>query len=161
MTWGTESVRETLTWRWRHFALFSGPEWHRVLELRTAIFVVEQTCPYQEVDEKDIDGWHLEVAAQSRLIGTLRVLPPGVSYEECSIGRVAVQKDYRNAGLGRELMRVALAFCDARWPAVRLSAQTYLQSFYESLGFIAVGEPYLEDDIPHIEMLRTGVGGTG
>ena len=161
MTWGTESVRETLTWRWRHFTLFSGPEWHRVLELRTAIFVVEQECPYQEVDEKDIDGWHLGVAVQDRLIGTLRVLPPGVSYEECSIGRVAVQKDYRNAGLGHELMRVALAFCDARWPAVRLSAQTYLQSFYESLGFIAVGEPYLEDDIPHIEMLRTGVGGTG
>ena len=161
MTWGTESVRETLTWRWRHFTLFSGPEWHRVLELRTAIFVVEQECPYQEVDEKDIDSWHLEVAAQDRLIGTLRVLPPGVSYEECSIGRVAVQKDYRNMGLGRELMHVALAFCDARWPAVRLSAQTYLQSFYQSLGFITVGEPYLEDDIPHIEMLRTGAGGNG
>ena len=161
MTWGTESVSGTLTWRWRHFALFSGPEWHRVLELRTAIFVVEQECPYQEVDQKDIDSWHLEVAAHGMLIGTLRVLPPGVSYKECSIGRVAVQRNYRNAGLGRQLMRVALEFCDARWPAVRLSAQTYLQSFYESLGFTAVGEPFLEDEIPHIEMLRIRVGGTG
>lgn len=160
MTLGTELVRETLTWRWRHFALFSGPEWHRVLELRTAIFVVEQECPYQEVDQRDIESWHLEVADQGRLIGTLRVLPPGVSYKECSIGRVAVREDYRNVGLGRELITVALAFCDSRWPAVRLSAQTYLQSLYESLGFFAVGDPYLEDDIPHIEMLRIGVGET-
>ena len=160
MRLGTESVRKTLTWRWRHFALFSGPEWHRVLELRTAIFVVEQKCPYQEVDQGDTGSWHLEVADQGRLIGTLRVLPPGLSYKECSIGRVAVHEDYRNVGLGRELMIVALAFCDARWSTVRLSAQTYLQSFYESLGFTAVGEPYLEDDIPHIEMLRTEVGDT-
>ena len=98
MTCGTELVSGTLTWRWRHFALFSGPEWHRVLELRTAIFVVEQECPYQEVDQKDIDSWHLEVAAQGMLIGTLRVLPPGVSYKECSIGRVAVQRNSRDAG---------------------------------------------------------------
>ena len=158
MTSGLQTVGKTLTWRWRHFALFSGPEWHRVLELRTAIFVVEQECPYQEVDNKDANGWHLEVIERDTLVGTLRVLPPGVSYPECSIGRVAVQEGYRQLGLGRELMRVALAFCDARWPTVRLSAQTYLQSFYESLGFDAVGDPYLEDNIPHIEMLRTGAG---
>ena len=156
MTSGLDSVRNTLTWRWRHFTLFSGPEWHKVLSLRTAIFVVEQECPYQEVDDKDINSWHLEVIDQGKLIGTLRVLPPGASYPECSIGRVGVQEDYRHVGLGRELMQVALAFCDSRWPAVRLSAQTYLQSFYESLGFAAVGEPYLEDNIAHIEMFRVG-----
>ena len=149
-----ESGHKALTWRWRHFSLFSGPEWHRVLELRTAIFVVEQECPYQEVDQKDINSWHLEVTHKDELIGTLRVLPPGVSYPECSIGRVAVREDYRHLGLGREIMDMALAFCDARWPTVRLSAQTYLQAFYESLGFTPVGESYLEDNIPHVEMLR-------
>ena len=158
MTSLPDNYRDQLTSRWRHFALFSGPEWHRVLKLRTAIFVVEQECPYQEVDNKDTNSWHFEVIDQVILIGTLRVLPPGVSYPECSIGRVAVHEGYRQLGLGRELMRVALAFCDVRWPTVRLSAQTYLQSFYESLEFAAVGEPYLEDNIPHIEMFRTGAG---
>ena len=74
--------------------------------------------------------------------------------EECSNGRVAVSADYRNLGLGRDLMNTALAFCDSRWASVRLSAQCYLQAFYESLDFTAEGEPYLEDDIPHIEMVR-------
>ena len=68
MTPGLQSVGKTLSWRWRHFALFSGPEWHRVLELRTAIFVVEQECPYQEVDNKDTNSWHLEVTHEDELI---------------------------------------------------------------------------------------------
>ena len=148
------NVRADLIWRWRHFSLFSVSEWHEVLRLRTAVFVVEQECPYQEVDEKDPLAWHLELHHDGELIGTLRILPPGVAYPECSLGRVAVRADYRRRGLGREVMARALAFCDSRWPAVRLSAQLYLQPFYESLGFTAVGASYLEDDIPHIEMLR-------
>ena len=99
--------------------------------------------------------WHLELTHQGTLIGTLRVSPPGVAYNECSIGRVAIRHDYRGLGLGRDLMDMALAFCDARWPTVRLSAQAYLQPFYESLDFAVTSEPYLEDDIPHIEMLRS------
>ena len=154
MTVLPDNFRDRVTSRWRHFAFFSGPEWHRVLNLRTAIFVVEQECPYQEVDQKDTDSWHLELSHHSALIGTLRVLPPGLSYKECSIGRVAVHAEFRRRGLARELMKLALTFCDSRWPAVRLSAQTYLQPFYESLGFMATGAPYLEDNIPHIEMLR-------
>jgi ElaA protein len=97
----------------------------------------------------------LELTHQGALIGTLRVSPPGVAYNECSIGRVAIRDDYRGLGLGRDLMDMALAFCDARWPTVRLSAQAYLQPFYESLDFAVTSEPYLEDDIPHIEMLRS------
>ena len=155
MALNPEMLRNELVWRWRHFAVFSGPEWHRVLSLRTQIFVVEQTCPYQEVDDKDPLCWHLELTHQGTLIGTLRVSPPGVAYNECSIGRVAIRHDYRGLGLGRDLMDMALAFCDARWPTVRLSAQAYLQPFYESLDFAVTSEPYLEDDIPHIEMLRS------
>ena len=79
MTSLPDNYRDQLTSRWRHFALFSGPEWHRVLKLRTAIFVVEQECPYLEVDEKDTNSWHLELLYASALVGTLRVLPPGLS----------------------------------------------------------------------------------
>ena len=147
--------RKALVWRWRHFALFSGPEWHRLLSLRTAIFVVEQACPYLEADEKDPECWHLELLHDEQLIGTLRVTPPGVSYSECSIGRVAVHADYRECGLGRDLMLRALDFCDERWPeGVRLSAQAYLTAFYESMGFVMTHGPYYEDNIEHVEMLR-------
>ena len=151
----TDKDRQTLTLRWRHFSVFSVLEWHRLLALRTTIFVVEQQCPYQEVDEKDPLCWHLELLHNQQLIGTLRVVPPGVAYAECSVGRVAIDSNYRGLGLGRELMDAALGFCEPRWPqGVRLSAQAYLQAFYESLGFQTVQEPYLEDDIPHIEMLK-------
>ena len=148
------TVRADLSWRWRHFSLFNVSEWHEVLRLRTAVFVVEQECPYQEADDKDPIAWHLELHHGKELIGTLRILPPGIAYQESSLGRVAVRADYRRLGLGREVMTRALAFCDSRWPTLRLSAQLYLRPFYESLGFTVVGEPYLEDDIPHIEMLR-------
>ena len=81
--------------------------------------------------------------------------PPGISYSECSIGRVAVHADYREDGLGRDLMLRALDFCDARWPkGVRLSAQAYLTAFYESLGFVMTHGPYYEDNIEHVEMLK-------
>lgn len=151
----TEKDRQTLTLRWRHFEVFSVSEWHRLLALRTAVFVVEQQCAYQEVDEKDPRCWHLELLCDGQLIGTLRVVPPGVTYAECAIGRVAIDPTYRGLGLGRDLMNSALRFCEARWPrGVRLSAQAYLQGFYESLGFQATRAPYLEDDIPHIEMLK-------
>ena len=102
MTSGLESVHNALTWRWRHFALFSGPEWHKVLDLRTAIFVVEQKCPYQEVDDKDTNSWHLEVIDQSKLIGTLRVLPQLL----IMLNRLSRRaRGYRHIGLGRELSK--------------------------------------------------------
>lgn len=154
MAVNASTVRADLSWRWRHFSLFNVSEWHEVLRLRTAVFVVEQKCPYQEADDKDPIAWHLELHHGRELIGTLRILPPGIAYQESSLGRVAVRADYRRLGLGREVMTRALAFCDSRWPTLRLSAQLYLRPFYESLGFTVVGEPYLEDDIPHIEMLR-------
>ena len=76
------NLQAGLTWRWRHFSLFSVSEWHEVLRLRTAVFVVEQECPYQEVDDKDPVAWHLELHHDGELIGTLRILPPGIAYQE-------------------------------------------------------------------------------
>ena len=157
MSLNPDTLRGALEWRWRHFDLFSGPEWHRVLKLRAMIFVVEQTCPYQDPDDKDPFCWHLELSHEGALVGTLRVAPPGLSYEECSIGRLAIDMRYRGLGLGRDLMERGLDFCGLRWSApVRLSAQAYLQNFYESLGFSMTRGPYLEDGIPHVEMLKPG-----
>ena len=141
-------------WRWRHFDLFTAREWHAILQLRAAVFVVEQTCAYQDPDDKDPQCWHLEGLVGDRLVATLRSLPPGLSYAESSIGRVVVEPEFRHRQLGRALMTRAIAFNQAMWPgAVRISAQAYLQEFYQSLGFSTVRGPYPEDDIPHYEML--------
>ena len=143
-------------WRWRHFDLFTAREWHQVLMLRAEIFVVEQNCPYVDPDYKDPQSWHLECKHGDRLVGTLRAVPPGVSYTESSIGRVVISSDYRGRKLGRELMLAGISFNRAMWGGpIRISGQAYLQEFYESLDFATVSEPYLEDDIPHIEMLYT------
>ena len=99
-----DMCRNSLSWRWRHFSSFSGPEWHKVISLRAQVFVLEQSCPYQDPDEKDPQSWHLELFCEQQLIGTLRSIPPGVSYKESSVGRVAVSSDFRHLGFGRDLM---------------------------------------------------------
>ncbi len=116
--------------------------------------MVEQNCPYCDPDNKDTDSWHLECAYEGQLIATCRAVPPGTSYSESSIGRVVVAPAWRGRHLGRAVMQRAIAFNSAMWPgAIRISGQAYLQAFYESMGFKTVQGPYLEDDIPHYEML--------
>jgi ElaA protein len=148
-------MSHTLNWRFRHFDLFSASQWHAMLNLRGSIFVVEQTCPYLDPDGKDPDCWHLEGLLQGQLVACLRIAPPGAVYPELSIGRVAVAPDNRGQGLGREAMVQSVAYSKALWPNanIRLSGQAYLQEFYHSLGFTTVKGPYLEDDLPHFEML--------
>ena len=125
-----------------------------MLALRTSIFVVEQGCPYQEADHKDPLSWHLEGTLHGQLIAGMRLVPPGVSYDEASIGRVVVMPEYRREGLGGKLMLRGIAASKALWPGgIRISGQGYLEDFYKTLGFVTVRGPYLEDDIPHFEML--------
>ena len=126
-----------------------------MIKLRGSIFVVEQRCPYLDPDDKDPSCWHLEGLLGDQLIACLRIAPPGAVYPELSIGRVAVAPDNRGQGLGREAMVQSLAYSQALWPNanIRLSGQAYLQEFYHSLGFSTVKGPYLEDDLPHFEML--------
>ena len=125
-----------------------------MLALRTSIFVVEQGCPYQEADHKDPLSWHLEGILNGQLIAGMRLVPPGVSYDEASIGRVVVKPEYRREGFGGELMSRGIAASKALWPGgIRISGQGYLEDFYKTLGFVTVRGPYLEDDIPHFEML--------
>jgi len=143
-----------VVWRWRHFDNFEARDWHRVLQLRAKVFVVEQNCAYLDPDQKDPLSWHLEALIDGVTVGTLRAVPPDVSYEDSSIGRVVIDPARRGLQLGRALMVRGIAFNRAMWSTdIRISGQAYLEPFYQSLGFDTVRGPYQEDDIPHFEML--------
>ena len=108
----------------------------------------------QDLDDSDQAALHVLGYLDDKLVAYARLLPPGVRYESCSIGRVVTSTDVRKHGHGRELMRNALAGCRERWPQhdITISAQHYLENFYTGLGFKTESEPYLEDNIPHVRM---------
>ncbi|MEC9406175.1 MAG: GNAT family N-acetyltransferase [Pseudomonadota bacterium] len=144
-------------WQWKTFVTLSVPELYAVVALREAVFIVEQRCPYQDADGLDADADHLlGWGEDGRLMAYLRVLAPGVRFEQPSIGRVIVHESARRSGLGRQLMQQGLQRCAQRWPNqdVALGAQAHLESFYGSLGFERCSAPYDEDGIPHIDMQR-------
>ena len=130
-------------------------ELYSMLKVRTEVFVVEQNCPYLEVDGKDVKSYHLFKEDQGEVIAYLRILPPGVSYDELSIGRVLVKKEYRGQKLAQQMMEHALQFIhdELKESIVKIQAQEYLHDFYGSFGFEAISEVYLDDNIPHIDML--------
>ncbi len=133
---------------------------YRILQLRSAVFVVEQSCVYQDIDDLDQEGWHLWARRRSsQILAYARLLGPGARFAEPSIGRVLTASEARGRGLGRSLMHRALELAGSLFPgqAVRISAQQYLESFYADLGFQRVGRSYLEDGIPHVEMVRPGL----
>jgi ElaA protein len=147
----------TISWTTKPFEALTLAELYSLLQLRSEVFVVEQTCPFQDIDGQDQVAYHLlghtptgELAAYARLFEA------GRSYEQVSIGRVVTSPRYRRAGLGRQLLERALVECEARFGAqpIKIGAQQYLQAFYESFGFVQQGEGYLEDGIPHLYMLR-------
>ena len=147
----------TLRWTTTPYAALTVPELYALLQLRSAVFVVEQTCAFQDIDGHDADAHHLlGRTATGELAAYARLFPAGRSYPEASIGRVAVAPAFRRHGLGRELMQQALAACTALWgpQPIQIGAQLYLREFYRSFGFEQVGEGYLEDGIAHIHMLR-------
>lgn len=140
----------------------SPRELFAALRLRSEVFVVEQDCVYLDLDDKDAKSIHLfnYDPNHHKSEAVVRLVPPGTSYAEPSIGRVATSIEQRGSGLGQELMERAIRSCQRRWPgqSIRISAQQYLIHFYEGLGFEVVGDGYLEDGIPHIEMLRPHLG---
>ena len=145
-----------MLWTCKPFGELSATEIYTILHLRNEVFIVEQNCPYQDCDFKDLKAWHLMGTEDDNLIAYTRLLPQGYPYAEASIGRVVTSPQARKRGLGRELMnesihRVASVFGTA---LIRIGAQRYLKNFYESFGFVQQGEGYLEDGIPHIIMLR-------
>jgi ElaA protein len=129
-------------------------ELYDLLALRTRIFVVEQNCPYQELDGKDKFAVHLLLLNKEELIGTLRILPPKKAHDSIHIGRVVVSSEKRGKNLGQKIMNEALKYIHSNWGEIHIiiSAQSHLQTFYEKLGFISVNNHYLEDGIPHLEM---------
>lgn len=130
---------------------------YAMLALRAEVFVVEQNCPYQDVDGKDLKSLHvLGYSENGELCAYARLVMPGVSYDEWSIGRVVTSPRVRRTGAGEALMHTCMDyFADRKISAVRISAQSYLHDFYTKFGFVRVSEEYLEDDIPHMEMLYT------
>ncbi len=147
---------EKISWQTKAFKDLTVDEFFEIIYLRTEIFVVEQNCPYQEIDEKDRKSFHIfGKTPAGQLIAVSRILPPGVSYQEISIGRVGLKKECRGKGIADEMMNETLQFIESNFgkQAIRISAQQYLLSFYNKHGFQQVGEMYLEDNIPHVEML--------
>lgn len=133
----------------------TAEELYRLLELRAAVFVVEQQCVYQDVDGKDRQAIHVWAEDDAGVAGCLRVLPAGVQGPHVAIGRV-VTRD-RGHGIGRRLMETGIRAAVEQLHAyeIRLEAQVYAQGFYEKLGFRPMSEPFMEDGIPHIEMAWT------
>ena len=149
-------MASTITWQWTRFEGLSLQALYEVLALRQKVFVLEQG-PYLDADGLDQHSWHLLGRDDSgELLLYLRIVDPGLKYDEPSIGRVVIDKSLRGTGLGRVMMAEAVRRCDQAWPgrANRISAQAHLARFYGEFGFAPVGEPYLEDTIPHQEMLR-------
>ena len=139
----------------KRFEELTAAELYEIIKERINVFIVEQNCTYHDCDGKDYKARHLQAKEGPRLAGYLRILPPGVSYAEASIGRVLVAQDFRRRGLGRSLMNLAIEYIltEMKEKQIRISGQAYLEKFYTSLGFQRVSDIYLEDNLPHIEML--------
>lgn len=149
-----------LTWHIKHFRDLSPDELHDIIALRIDVFVIEQNCAYQDVDGKDKSAWEIFARnEQGKLVTTARILPPGISYKEYSIGRVANDATIRGTGVGHEMMRRSMKFIQQTFGNVdvRISAQKYLENFYGKFGFQSTGKEYLEDNLPHVEMLYKSI----
>lgn len=145
--------------RWYDWQQLDPDTLYALLKLRSDIFVVEQNCVFSDMDGLDPDCAHLVARVDQRVVACARLVPPAIKSVPPAIGRVVVDIDHRGSGLGRRLMQVAIAACSARYPGqdIFLSGQQHLEAFYRSLGFETIGEMYLEDGIPHVDMLRPAI----
>lgn len=149
----------TLRWSFQAFDALTAAELYALLRLRSEVFVVEQNCVFLDQDNSDQLARHLLAWTDGptpQLVACARCFGPGVKYSEASIGRVVTAPQARGSGLGHQLMREALRALQGHWgpQPVRIGAQARLQAFYEQHGFAREGKAYIEDGIPHIEMLR-------
>ncbi len=143
-------------WICKAFNELTLAELYRILQLRSEVFVVEQNCVYLDPDSKDPSCYHLCAWLHDQLVAYCRIVPPGISYEEASIGRVLSHPAHRKDGYGKQLMQKAIEKTYALYNGapIKIGAQQYLLKFYGELGFEPVGGPYLEDNIPHVLMLH-------
>jgi len=144
-----------ITFTTKTFEELSNIELYQLLQLRAEVFVVEQKCPYLDLDDKDQKSFHVLGYYNNKLVACTRLVPVGVSYEkEPSIGRVVTHPSVRSLGFGKLLMDYSIAktFEIFKSSEIVIGAQCYLDRFYKNLGFVPEGEMYLEDDIPHMKM---------
>jgi ElaA protein len=144
-----------IQWKCKHFKELTVYELYSIIRLRSEVFVVEQNCVFLDADNKDQQCYHLCGWNNHISVAYSRLVPPGVLYDEPSIGRVVISPVYRKSGAGRALMEKAIEECIIIFGKqnIKIGAQLYLKKFYESLGFCQCSDTYLEDNIEHIEML--------
>ena len=149
-----------LTWQWSRFDELTPSDLYSVVRLRESVFIVEQNCPYPDADGRDPRAWHLlgwiDEPNEKRLVAYARLFEPGVRYTECSIGRIVSAPEVRGAGFGRALMDEGLRRLESLAPGktIKIAAQRRLEKFYAGYGFRTISDPYEEDGIIHVDMLR-------
>ena len=146
----------SVNWKIKRFKELSNVELYSLLQLRSEVFVVEQNCVYQDIDGKDYKALHLIGEFDNKIVAYARLFKSGDYFQNASIGRVVVAQKYRDKKWGHELIQNAINIIESNFEEskITISAQLYLQKFYESHGFIQTSAMYLEDDIPHIEMKK-------
>lgn len=147
-----------VVWKIKSFEKLAIKELYAILKIRQEVFIVEQTCYYLDADGYDEKAIHIWGEKHGEIVAYCRIFEPKIKYPESSLGRVLTNPSYRNLNLGKVLLKIALHTIEVKFntPNVRISAQDYLLRFYSEFGFISTGLEYLEDDIPHTEMLRKG-----
>jgi|SRR5690606_5413370 len=145
-----------LNWHFKEFNELTPKELYDIFHLRVEVFMLEQNCLYNEVDGKDPKCSHLWCTLDDKIVAYCRIVPPGVSYEIPSIGRVVSHPEFRHLKLGHQLMKNAIQIIENHFQTekIKISAQSYLKKFYEQYGFVQTSEEYLEDNLPHMEMAR-------
>lgn len=138
-----------------HYSNLTRDQLYHLLYLRIQVFVVEQNCPYQELDDFDLNCFHIFGTINDKIISVGRLIP-FLENKKITIGRICVRKSFRNKGYANKMMNQLLYYVDNEFPnlEIELSAQTYLQNFYQSFGFVSKGSPYLEDGIEHVLMKK-------
>ena len=149
--------KNTTCWRWKPFHNLTPQEVYQILRFRQQVFVVEQKCCYEDIDSWDQSAIHLlGMNASDELVAYCRVFAPAVRFPEASIGRVLTDPSVRGTGLGHEMIRRSVAYCEEQFPdsTIRIGAQAHLQRYYGAHGFVTRGAEYPIDDIPHVDMFR-------
>ena len=147
---------EKIIWKQKKWEELNKKNLHEILQIRSEVFVVEQKCVYQDIDNKDLKAIHLYGKIKNKIVAYSRIFNEGDFYKEISFGRALVLKNQRGKGLGDELVQKSIEIIKGNWPnkKVKISAQAHLNNFYKKHGFIEKGKEYLEDGIPHVSMER-------
>jgi len=145
-----------ITWEVLHYDDLSRDLLYSILKIRQEVFILEQNCNYLDADNIDQHSHHLLGVLDNELIAYMRIVQPNHIYKELSFGRILVKKEHRGKSIGRQLMQKAINIFSPDYKCIVMSAQLYLVDFYQDFNFKIHGEEYLEDNIPHIKMIRNG-----